>query len=117
MTRNINIDQIADTLVMTHHQASELVRIFDELKVLIDNGELPCGYMRSKLETTEDYIDEWEDHWHREPSVEDFWFEEKMNYADDYEDANALETLENFLEYWKNNFFEVSGEEMIFVVM
>lgn len=115
--KRIDIDEIAGSLAMTHHQASEVVRIFDELKARYDEGDLPYCYIRTSLETTEDYITEWEDHWHREASVEDFWFDEKMNYASDYEDSSVLDTLEDFLDYWKNNFFEVLGEKMIFVVM
>ena len=115
--KGIDIERIANELAMTHHQASEMVRIFDELKALIDDGNLPCCYMNSKLETTDDYIYEWEGHWHREASVEDFWFDEKTNYARDYDDHSVLETLEGFLDYWKNHFFEVRGEKMIFVVM
>ena len=113
----IDVSAIADALCMTHHQASELVRIFDELKKHIDEGNLIDGYIRTPLETTEDYIDEWEDHWYREASIEDFWLDEKMNYRDDYEDESALESLETFREFWRNNIHEVRGESTVFVVM
>lgn len=117
MKSNIDVKWIASALDMTLHQASEVVRIFDELKRLYDEGELAYCFIRSNLETTNDYITEWEDHWHREESVEAFWEDEKYNYRSDYEDLSVLETLESFLEYWKNNFYEVRGEKMIFVVM
>lgn len=115
--KSIDLDWIAAALDMTLHQASEVVRIFDELKRQYDEGDLAYCFIRSNLETTNDYITEWEDHWHREESVEAFWEDEKDNYRSDYEDLSVLETLESFLEYWKNNFYEVRGEKMIFVVM
>ena len=117
MNKSIDINKIADHLMMTASQAKSLVETFDNLNRQIQEGNLTGGYINNKLETTDDYIREWEDHWHREASVEDFWFDEKNNYADDYEDPSVLENLEAFLDYWKNNYFEVPGETTIFIVM
>ena len=114
---DIDVNWIAAALDMTYHQASEVVRIFDDLKRRYDEGDLAYCFVNSPLETTNDYITEWEDHWHREESVEAFWEDEKDNYRSDYEDLSVLETLEAFLDHWKNNFYEVRGEKMIFVVM
>ena len=117
MNKTIDINKIAGHLMMTTSQAKALVEIFDNLNKLIQEGNLEVNYIQNKLETTDDYIREWEDHWHREASVEAFWLDEKTNYADDYEDKTVLENLDDFLEYWKNNYFEIPGEKTIFVFM
>lgn len=117
MNEAIDINKIAGHLLMTITQAQALVAIFDDIKKQLQEGNLTGCYIQNKLETADDYIREWEDHWHVEASVEDFWFDEKTNYADDYEDPTVLDSLDAFLGYWKNNYFEVPGEKTIFIVM
>ena len=117
MNKTIDIKKIAGHLLMTETQAKALVNIFDNLSKQIQEGNISGCYIQNKFETTDDYIREWEDHWHREASIEDFWFDEKTNYSDDYEDPSVLDSLDVFLEYWKNNYFEIPNEKTIFIVM
>ena len=117
MNKTIDIKKIAGHLLMTEAQAQAFVNVLDDLNKRLQEGNLTGCYIQNKLETTDDYIREWESHWHAEASVEDFWFDEKMNCSNDYDDPSVLDSLDAFLEYWKNNYFEVPGEKTIFIVM
>lgn len=93
------IKQVADALCMTEQEAKEVTEIFADIYEKEQGGK--HGWKIGKpLENADDYIDEWEGHWHRETNWQEFYEYEKENCYSDYNEAEAIfETIETFKEY------------------
>ena len=93
------IKKVADYLCMTEQEAKEVTEIFADIYEKEQGGK--HGWKIGKLlENADDYIDEWEGHWHRETNWQEFYEYEKENCYSDYNEAEAIfETIETFKEY------------------
>ena len=112
------IKQVADALLMTEEEAKEIVNIFADIY------EEEQNYKRGwkigmPLDSADDYIREWENHWHREMSWQEFYDYEKGCNLYDYDDAEEIfETVETFKEYVKMGdwAYELKCSNMIIIV-
>lgn len=112
------IKQVADALCMTEQEAKEVVDIFADIYEKEQGGKYGWKIMMP-LTDADDYIREWENHWHRENDWQEFYDYEKDNYYYDYDNAEEIfETAETFKEYVRtNNFaYELKCSNMIIIV-
>lgn len=98
--KKLNTEEIkvfAGCLCFTEEEAKEVTDLFYKLK-----SEKPdCWQVGRDLNTVDEYITEWEDHWHREESWQEYYEYEKEHYmyiyADTDEEAEELfKDIENF---------------------
>lgn len=112
------IKQMADALMMTEQEAQEVADIFANIYEKEQGGKRGWK-INQLLESVDNYIDEWEGHWHREFGWEEFYSYEKEEFYSYYDDAEAIfETVETFKEYIRINGFayELKCSNMIIIV-
>lgn len=97
------IKQVADALLMTEQEAQQIADIFAEIYEKEQGGK--HGWkIGMPLESADDYIREWENHWHREMNWQEYYNYEKDNYFYDYDTAEEIfKTAETFKDYIKQN--------------
>lgn len=89
------IMQFADVLSFTESEAKDISDLFYKIKM-----ENPINHWKVVLPLNDvnDYIREWENHWHRENNLEEcFEYERENNYYDYTEEI--LSSIESFEEY------------------
>lgn len=104
----------AGCLCFTENEAKEITDLFYNLKA--ENSwkiDMP-------LNDIDEYIREWENHWHREANWQEYYNYEKENclycYADTDEEAEAIfESLETFKERVLNLTYELSSGLIVVV--
>ena len=76
------IKQFADALCFTESEAKEITDLFYKLKVKnpINNWKVAMP-----LNDVDEYIREWENHWHRETNWEEYYKYERENCLADYD--------------------------------
>jgi hypothetical protein len=92
------IKQMADALIMEEEEAREVAEIFADIYENEQNGRVGWK-IGMPLDSADDYIREWENHWHREINWQEFYTYEKENCYDcyDYDDAEAIfKTVDSF---------------------
>ena len=105
-------------LCMTELEAEEVAEIFVKIYTE-EQGNKEGWKIKSPLNNVDDYIDEWEGHWHRELNWEEFYKDEKDNYYNYYDEAEAEEifkSLETFKTHKQNVVYELKHNGMIIVV-
>ena len=111
------IKQVANVLCMTGQQAQEVADTF--VKIFTEEQKNKIGWkIGLQLESADDYIREWENHWHREMSWKEYYSYEKENCYYDYDEAEEIfKTIETFKEYVKMyNFAYELSDGMIIIV-
>lgn len=112
------ITQMANALSMTEEMAKEVSDMFADIYEHEQKGK--CGWkIGLPLESVDNYIKEWENHWHRETNWEEFYTCEKEEYFYCYDKAEEIfETLESFMNYVHDFDFayELKCNGMIIVV-
>lgn len=117
---NMEIKQFADALFFSQSEAQDITDLFYNLKK--DN---PINHWRVMLplDNVDEYIREWENHWHREANIEECFKYEKdaYFYAYDPEFAQRIfENIESFNEYsmkGKTQFvYQLPNNKMVAVV-
>ena len=100
--KKLNVEEIkwmASALSMTEQEAQEVANIFADIFVNKQKGKRGWQ-IYSRLENVDDYIKEWEDHWHRESNWEEFYKYEKEDCYYDYDEPETIfETSETFRTY------------------
>lgn len=116
------IKEFAECLFFTEAEAKEVTDLFYKIK-----SERPDNWRVGKaLDTVDEYIDEWEDHWHREESWQEYYDYEKEQYmycyADTDEEAEAIfKDLETFKKevsaslYFNGSSYELSNGVIVIV--
>lgn len=95
------IKQVADALLMTEQEAREVIDIFAEIFTKEQQGKVGWK-IGMPLESADDYIREWENHWHREMGWQEYYNYEKECCFNDYDEAETIfETVETFKDYVK----------------
>ena len=109
------IKQMADALMMTEQDTQEVADIF--VKILAEEQNGNYGWKIHKpLNDVDDYIREWEDHWHREENWQEYYDYESNNFFYDYEMAEKVfETLETFKDNVAESSYEL-GSGLIIIV-
>ena len=111
------IKQFADALCFTEREAKEITDLFYKLKVEnpINNWKVALP-----LNDVDEYIREWENHWHRETNWEEYYKYEKENesycYGDtDEEIEKIFKTEESFRECVSGRSYELSTGLIVIV--
>ena len=100
------IKQVANALCMTEQDAKEVTDIFANIYQNEQDGK--HGWkVGMPLESADDYIREWENHWHREANWQEYYNYEKENCWYDYDKPEiilkSVETLkddvQNYIAY------------------
>lgn len=110
------IKQFANALSFTESEAKDITDLFYKLKI-----ENPINHWKvlMPLNDVDEYIREWENHWHREMNWQEFYNYEKECNLYDYDKAEEIfETIETFKDYVKTFDFayELKCSDMIIVV-
>ena len=93
------IKQMANALMMTEQEAQEVADIFADIYEKEQGGKRGWK-VGMPLDSADDYIKEWENHWHRETNWQEFYTYEKEDCYSDYDEAETIfETIETFKEY------------------
>lgn len=82
--KKLNVEEIrefANCLGFSKKEAKEVTDLFYKLKT--ENSD--CWQIGRELNTINEYIDEWEDHWHREANWKEYYKYENENCFDDYD--------------------------------
>jgi hypothetical protein len=90
------INVMADYLCMSVEEATEVAEIFANI-LETEQGGQPGGKIYTPLNNVEDYIREWEDHWHREDNWTEFYGYEMDNCIEAYPDV--LDSIDRFKNY------------------
>jgi len=109
------IRQFADCLAFTEDQARDVTDIFVRVYTEEQQG-LPGFKILSKLDTVDDYIYEYEGHWHREENIVAHYNYEKNNCMDCYDDPSVFESVEAFSECSKDTVYKLEHSDMVIVV-
>lgn len=93
------VKQFADALAFTESEAKDITDLFYKLKM-----ENPTNHWRVllPLNDVDEYIREWENHWHRENNFTECFEYEKENEFNEYEYKTAKQIFaseEAFREY------------------
>ena len=109
------IKELADFLCMTEEQAQEVANIF--VKIYTEEQSNNDGWkIQKSLENVNDYIKEWEDHWHRESNWQEYFDYEKENCYSDYNNPEKVfENMETFKEEVVFNSYELNSGLIIIV--
>ena len=115
------IRQFADILGFTESEAKDITDLFYNLKT-----ENPKSYWRvsTSLNDVDEYIREWENHWHRETNFEECFKYEKEDEFYEYEPETAKQIFSNievFREYAMENketqfVYQLPNNDMVVVV-
>lgn len=117
--KRLNSEEIkyfASMLDFTESEAKDITDLFYRLKM--ENKTKNWRVCRS-LDSVEEYIKEWEDHWHREVNFSEFFKYEKesMYYAYDEDAEWIFASEDSFKEHKMNNSaFQLPNNEMVVVV-
>ena len=111
------VKQFAEALIFRDKDAKEITDLFYKIK---EENPDHNWKVSLPLEDVDDYIREWENHWHRECSWEEYYNYEKDNckycYADTDEEADKIfETLESFRECVSSHSYELRSGIIIIV--
>lgn len=121
--KKLNTEEIklfADALCFTESEAKGVTDPFYNLKM-----ENPINNWRvsKSLDNVDEYIDEWENHWHRETNIKECFDCEKDEYYDAYDTEFAKEiftSIEAFKKYateGKTQFvYQLPDNDMVVVV-
>ena len=96
---NLEIKQFADALCFSQSEAQDITDLFYNLKKA---NPINHWRVRLPLDNVDEYIREWENHWHREANIEECFKCEKNGeyYAYDPELAQTIfESIETFKEF------------------
>lgn len=93
------IKKVANELVMSELEAKEVTELFADI-LEKEQGGKKGWKIHLQLNCVDEYVREWEDHWHREKSWDEFYAYEKENYFDDYA-YGVFDTVDTFKEYVK----------------
>lgn len=112
------IKTMADALFMTEQEAKETADIF--VKIYKEQGNKSGWKIGTSLKTVDDYIDEWENHWHRETNWKEYYEYEKEEcmYCYGNTDAEAEEifkNIESFKAYVSSFSYELSNGLIVIV--
>ena len=93
------IKQFADALGFSQSEAKDITDLFYKLKTAN-----PINHWRVMLplDNVDEYIREWENHWHREANIEECFKCEKDEYFYEYDPElvqEIFENIESFKEY------------------
>ena len=93
------IKQFAEALCFSQSEAQDITDLFYNLKI-----QYPLGHLKIilPLNNVDEYIREWENHWHRESDIEECFKCEKDEYDYAYKPELANEifsSIEAFKEY------------------
>lgn len=109
------IKQMADALLMTEKDAQEVADIFAEIHEKEQGGKYGWK-IGMPLDSADDYIREWENHWHRESNWQEYYDYERNNFFCDYEMAEKVfKSVESFKNYVANSSYELSSGLIIIV--
>ena len=122
--KKLNIEEIkqfADALSFTESEAKDITDLFYNLKM-----ENPVNHWRvlMPLNDVDEYIREWENHWHRENNFEECFEYEKENEFDEYDYEVAMKIfkdIEVFKEYVMGDketqyVYQLPNNDMVVVV-
>lgn len=119
--KKLNIEEtklMANALSMTEQEAHEVANVFADIFTNEQNGK--SGWkIHSLLESVNDYIREWEDHWHREANWQEYYLYEKENCYYDYDGPEEIfKTLDTFKKYIQiyDYAYELKCNGMIIIV-
>lgn len=103
------IKQVADALMMTEQDAQEVADIF--VKILAEEQDGKYGWkIQMPLNDADEYIREWENHWHRESNWQEYYDYERNNSFYDYDMAEKVfKTLESFKDCVTKHSYELSS--------
>lgn len=109
------IKQMADALMMTEKDAQEVADIF--VKILAEEQSGQYGWkVGMPLNDADEYIREWENHWHRESNWQEYYDYERNNFFYDYDMAEKVfATVESFKDYVAECSYEL-GSGLIVIV-
>ena len=111
------IKQMADALLMTEQEAQEVADIFAEIYKKEQGGKRGWK-IGMPLDSADDYIREWENHWHRETNWQEYYNYEKENCWYDYDKPEIiLESAETLKDNVQNDIaYELKCSGMIIIV-
>lgn len=113
------VKEMSDELCMTIKEAQETADIF--VKIYTEEQGNKVGWkIQLPLLNVDDYIEEWENHWHREVNWQEYYECEKEEnlycYGDTDEEAEEIfKDLETFKSAVKNSSYELSNGLIIVV--
>lgn len=110
------IMQFADALLFTESEAKDITDLFYKIKM-----EHPINHWRVllPLNDVDDYIREWENHWHRENNLKECFEYEKNNNFYDYteEILSSIESFKKCVMDQESQFvYKLPNNEMVVVV-
>ena len=110
------IKHFADYLGFTESEATEVTDLFFEIKSVNPDSWKVC----ESLDDVDEYIKEWEGHWHREANWQEYYKDEKANwlycYADTDEEAEEIfKTIDTFKSAVANHSYELSNGTIVVV--
>ena len=115
------IKQFADALIFTESEAKDITDLFYNLKM-----EHPTNHWRvlRPLNDVDEYIREWENHWHRESNfTECYQYEKECEFYEyEYKTAKQIFTSEEaFMEYAMGDketqfVYQLPNNDMVVVV-
>ena len=111
------IKQFANALSFTESEAKDIVELLYNLK-----AKNPINHWKvlMPLNDVDEYIREWENHWHREANIEAcFEYEKECEYFEYDEDVamEIFEDIEVFKDYAIDNFvYQLPNNDMVVVV-
>lgn len=111
------IKQFAYALCFTESEAKEITDLFYNLKMENPINNWKVGM---PLNNVDDYISEWEGHWHREINWEEYYEYEKENnlycYGETEDEAESIfSSLESFKKCVSNECYELTNGLIIVV--
>jgi hypothetical protein len=111
------IKQFADALCMTEQEAKEVTDLFYKLKM---ENPINNWKVSMPLNDVDEYIREWENHWHRELNWNEYYDYEKENYMYCYADTDAeaekiFESIETFKNCVSSHSYELSDGLIVIV--
>ena len=119
--KRLNTEEIklfADVLVFTESEAKDITDLFYNIKM-----ENPINHWRVMLplNNVDEYIREWENHWHRETNLTECFEYEKDNEYFEYDTEIAFVNEEAFKEYVMGDkttqfVYQLPNNDMVVVV-
>lgn len=91
------IKMMANCLCMPLDEATEVAELFADI-LEHEQGNLRGWRICTPLDNVDDYIREWEDHWHSEVNWTEYYTYEMENYLEDYPDVfDSIDTFKNYV--------------------
>lgn len=111
------IKQFANALTFTEDEAKEITDLFYKLK---EEKPINNWKVMLPLNDVDEYIREWENHWHRELNWEEYYNYENENNFFDYGHTNEeaekiFESVESFKDCVLNRSYELSNGLIVIV--